>query len=196
MDQIIFCVKGEGEALLEHQAGEFEKGDGIAIPAAVSHNVRNTGENRSRLLPSTRLSRILPAPGRLASRRLWHSDDVLAGWPTSPGPPALLQAAFRVPDFGYGTEDNFRHGRSRHRPGALGVLCHGGRKLPGCRAATICLPGSPPGRQAKRRSNLLLHHRSCRARAMPGGLIASARRGPKAQPPGPCRRLSRRTGAA
>jgi mannose-6-phosphate isomerase-like protein (cupin superfamily) len=44
VDQIIYCVKGEGEALVEHQAGEFEKGVAILIPAGVSHNIRNTGE--------------------------------------------------------------------------------------------------------------------------------------------------------
>jgi mannose-6-phosphate isomerase-like protein (cupin superfamily) len=42
VDQILFAVEGEGEAILDGRRKAFEKGDVVAVPAGTRHNIRNT----------------------------------------------------------------------------------------------------------------------------------------------------------
>ena len=49
VDQIIYCVKGEGDAVIDGRVEEFEKGDVVAIPAGVRHNIRNTDDKALKL---------------------------------------------------------------------------------------------------------------------------------------------------
>jgi mannose-6-phosphate isomerase-like protein (cupin superfamily) len=42
VDQVLYAVEGEGEATLEGKATKFEKGDVVAVPAGIRHNIRNT----------------------------------------------------------------------------------------------------------------------------------------------------------
>lgn len=42
VDQILYAVEGEGEALIRGQAMPFGKGQVLAVPAGTRHNIRNT----------------------------------------------------------------------------------------------------------------------------------------------------------
>lgn len=48
-DQILFFVMGEGQAIIEGQASDFEKRDAIFIPAGTKHNFVNTGNEDLKL---------------------------------------------------------------------------------------------------------------------------------------------------
>ena len=49
VDQILYGVSGEGEAILDGRAKSFEKGDVVAVPAGTLHNVKNTGKDPFKL---------------------------------------------------------------------------------------------------------------------------------------------------
>lgn len=49
VDQILYFVKGEGEAILDGKTRPIEKGDLVAVPAGVRHNIRNTGDGPMKL---------------------------------------------------------------------------------------------------------------------------------------------------
>ena len=49
VDQFIYAVKGEGQAILAGVAAPFEKGEALCVPAGSLHNVRNTGDGPMRL---------------------------------------------------------------------------------------------------------------------------------------------------
>lgn len=49
VDQIFYAVEGEGEAVLDGKADTFEKGEGVAVPAGVRHNIRNTDKKPLKL---------------------------------------------------------------------------------------------------------------------------------------------------
>lgn len=42
VDQILYAVAGEGEAIIDGTAQPFQKGDVVAVPAGIRHNIRNT----------------------------------------------------------------------------------------------------------------------------------------------------------
>lgn len=42
VDQILYAVDGEGEAILDGKRRAFAKGDVVAVPAGLGHNFRNT----------------------------------------------------------------------------------------------------------------------------------------------------------
>jgi mannose-6-phosphate isomerase-like protein (cupin superfamily) len=44
VDQFIFAVKGEGEAVMAGTITPFEKGDALCVPAGSLHNIRNSGD--------------------------------------------------------------------------------------------------------------------------------------------------------
>lgn len=41
VDQILYAVEGEGEAILNGRRHPFAKGDAVAVPAGTRHNFRN-----------------------------------------------------------------------------------------------------------------------------------------------------------
>lgn len=49
VDQILYGVEGRGEAVLDGKARTFDKGDVVAVPAGVRHNIRNSGDKPFRL---------------------------------------------------------------------------------------------------------------------------------------------------
>jgi mannose-6-phosphate isomerase-like protein (cupin superfamily) len=49
VDQFIYAVKGEGEAILAGTVTSFEKGEALCVPAGSVHNVRNSGEEAMKL---------------------------------------------------------------------------------------------------------------------------------------------------
>lgn|ERR1700694_3815345 len=49
VDQFIYLVKGEGEAIMAGVAAPFEKGEALCVPAGSLHNVRNTGDEPMKL---------------------------------------------------------------------------------------------------------------------------------------------------
>jgi mannose-6-phosphate isomerase-like protein (cupin superfamily) len=49
VDQILYGVSGEGEAILDGRAKSFEKGDVVAVPAGARHNIKNTGKDPLKL---------------------------------------------------------------------------------------------------------------------------------------------------
>jgi mannose-6-phosphate isomerase-like protein (cupin superfamily) len=49
VDQFIYLVKGEGQAVMAGAAAPFEKGEALFIPAGTLHNVRNTGDSPMKL---------------------------------------------------------------------------------------------------------------------------------------------------
>jgi mannose-6-phosphate isomerase-like protein (cupin superfamily) len=44
VDQFIYVVKGEGQAVVAGKVAPFAKGEALCIPAGSIHNVMNTGE--------------------------------------------------------------------------------------------------------------------------------------------------------
>lgn len=49
VDQILYAVEGEGEAILNGVPESFEKGDVVVVPAGVQHNIRNTDDKPLKL---------------------------------------------------------------------------------------------------------------------------------------------------
>ncbi len=49
VDQILFFVEGEGEAVLNNQSKQIGKGDVVFVPAGTLHNFRNTGDIQLKL---------------------------------------------------------------------------------------------------------------------------------------------------
>jgi len=49
IDQILFFVKGNGEAILKGESKPIEKGDVVFVPAGTLHNFKNTSEDDLRL---------------------------------------------------------------------------------------------------------------------------------------------------
>lgn len=48
-DQILFFVNGEGEAILNGETRNVEKHDVVFVPAGVTHNFKNTGDEDLKL---------------------------------------------------------------------------------------------------------------------------------------------------
>ena len=46
VDQLLFCVKGEGKVVLEGVEDAFEKGMVACVPAGVHHNILNTDDEK------------------------------------------------------------------------------------------------------------------------------------------------------
>jgi mannose-6-phosphate isomerase-like protein (cupin superfamily) len=49
VDQFIYAVKGEGEAIMGGAATSFAKGEALCVPAGTVHNVRNSGDEPMKL---------------------------------------------------------------------------------------------------------------------------------------------------
>ena len=49
VDQFLYIVEGEGEAVLNGREQPIDKGEAIAVPAGTRHNVRNTGDEPLKL---------------------------------------------------------------------------------------------------------------------------------------------------
>jgi mannose-6-phosphate isomerase-like protein (cupin superfamily) len=49
VDQVLFFVKGEGEAILDDQSKPVEKGHAVFVPAGTKHNFKNTGDEDLKL---------------------------------------------------------------------------------------------------------------------------------------------------
>jgi mannose-6-phosphate isomerase-like protein (cupin superfamily) len=49
VDQILYAVEGDGEAILDGRRNSFEKGDAVAVPAGTRHNIRNTAKKPLKL---------------------------------------------------------------------------------------------------------------------------------------------------
>jgi mannose-6-phosphate isomerase-like protein (cupin superfamily) len=49
VDQIIYAVKGDGQAVVAGAVAPFAQGDALCIPAGSLHNVRNSGEGAMKL---------------------------------------------------------------------------------------------------------------------------------------------------
>ncbi len=49
VDQILYFVKGEGEAILDGKSRPTEKGGVVAVPAGVRYNIRNTADGPMKL---------------------------------------------------------------------------------------------------------------------------------------------------
>jgi mannose-6-phosphate isomerase-like protein (cupin superfamily) len=49
VDQLIYLVKGEGQAVVAGAVAPFDKGEALCIPAGALHNVRNTGDSPMKL---------------------------------------------------------------------------------------------------------------------------------------------------
>jgi mannose-6-phosphate isomerase-like protein (cupin superfamily) len=49
VDQFIYAVKGEGEAIMAGVAAPFVKGEALCVPAGSVHNVRNSGDEAMKL---------------------------------------------------------------------------------------------------------------------------------------------------
>lgn len=48
-DQILFFVKGKGEAILNGQSKPIEKGDAVFVPHGTLHNIKNVGDEDLKL---------------------------------------------------------------------------------------------------------------------------------------------------
>ena len=49
VDQLLFVVKGEGQAVIDGTTSALEKGTMICVPAGARHNVINTGDESMKL---------------------------------------------------------------------------------------------------------------------------------------------------
>lgn len=49
VDQFIYLVTGDGEAIMAGVVAPFEKGDALCVPAGSLHNVKNTGDGPMKL---------------------------------------------------------------------------------------------------------------------------------------------------
>lgn len=49
VDQFIYLVAGDGEAVMAGVVAPFEEGDALCVPAGSLHNVRNTGDGPMKL---------------------------------------------------------------------------------------------------------------------------------------------------
>lgn len=49
VDQILYATDGKGEAIVDGKAQPFGKGDAVAVPAGVRHNIRNTSDKPFKL---------------------------------------------------------------------------------------------------------------------------------------------------
>lgn len=49
VEQMLYVVEGEGEAIVGGQSEPFDKGEAVVIPAGVFHNIRNTGDEPLKL---------------------------------------------------------------------------------------------------------------------------------------------------
>jgi mannose-6-phosphate isomerase-like protein (cupin superfamily) len=49
VDQFIYAVEGEGEAILAGAVTPFAKGDALCIPAGSLHNIKNSSEEQMKL---------------------------------------------------------------------------------------------------------------------------------------------------
>lgn len=49
VDQILFFVDGEGQAILDGEIREVEEHDVVFVPAGVRHNFKNTGDEELKL---------------------------------------------------------------------------------------------------------------------------------------------------
>ena len=49
VDQFIYAVKGEGEAVLGGTSTPFAKGEALCVPAGSVHNVKNSGDEPMKL---------------------------------------------------------------------------------------------------------------------------------------------------
>src|SRR5579864_6202910 len=49
VDQILYAVEGEGQAILDGKSHSFAKGDVVAVPAGLRHNYRNTDKDALKL---------------------------------------------------------------------------------------------------------------------------------------------------
>src|SRR5512140_3652168 len=49
VDQMLYAVKGEGVAVIDGREEPFEKSAILCIPAGITHNVKNTGEEPMKL---------------------------------------------------------------------------------------------------------------------------------------------------
>ncbi len=49
IDQILFLVEGEGEAIIEGQPAPFVKDEVVCVPAGTKHNFKNTGSEDLKL---------------------------------------------------------------------------------------------------------------------------------------------------
>jgi mannose-6-phosphate isomerase-like protein (cupin superfamily) len=49
VDQFIYAVKGEGEAIMNRAVTPFAKGEALCVPAGSVHNVRNSGDEPMKL---------------------------------------------------------------------------------------------------------------------------------------------------
>lgn len=49
VDQFIYAVKGEGEAIMAGTVTPFVKGEALCVPAGSVHNVRNSGDETMKL---------------------------------------------------------------------------------------------------------------------------------------------------
>lgn len=75
VDQILYFVAGDGEAILDDQTQPVEKGDVVAVPAGVRHNIRNTGEGPIKLFT-------IYAPPEHAAGTIHHTKgEAVAGEP-------------------------------------------------------------------------------------------------------------------
>lgn len=75
VDQILYFVMGDGEAILDGDTQPIEKGDVVAVPAGVRHNIRNTGEGPMKLFT-------IYAPAEHAADTIHHTKaEALAGEP-------------------------------------------------------------------------------------------------------------------
>lgn len=50
IDQLFFCISGEGEAVLNSETKKFEKHDMIFVPAKTKHNLKNMGDGELKLI--------------------------------------------------------------------------------------------------------------------------------------------------
>lgn len=48
-DQMLFIIEGEGEAIINGETREIEKHGVIFVPAGVTHNFKNTGDEKLKL---------------------------------------------------------------------------------------------------------------------------------------------------
>jgi mannose-6-phosphate isomerase-like protein (cupin superfamily) len=73
VDQILYAVEGEGEAIVGGIVQSFEKGDVVAVPAGAQHNIRNTDKKPLKLFT-------VYAPPQHPAGTVHHmKSDALAG---------------------------------------------------------------------------------------------------------------------
>ena len=49
VDQLLFIVEGEGEAVIEDEIFGFDEHDVLFVPAGTRHNIKNTGDKELKL---------------------------------------------------------------------------------------------------------------------------------------------------